>query len=176
VPALIFAVPFTVTLAGGAIASPVIVGLGADPVELAGPQVSTVPRSVPYAFAGLILLAASSYLVTLVAGADAAVTRSLLLSGGPEERLRAELTEVAASRARLAGAFEAERRRIERDLHDGAQQKLVALTMQRTRRPGTGPRHGRLRPDRAAAGPGREHDVLRGGRSAYQRRQALRGG
>jgi signal transduction histidine kinase len=67
---------------------------------------------------------------TLAAGADAAVSRSLLFSGGPEERLRAELTEVAASRARLAGAFEAERRRIERDLHDGAQQKLVALTMQ----------------------------------------------
>ena len=70
------------------------------------------------------------YLVTLVAGADAAVARSLLFAGGPEERLRAELTEVAASRARLADAFEAERRRIERDLHDGAQQKLVALTMQ----------------------------------------------
>ena len=130
VPALIFAVLFTVTLAGGAIASPVIVGLGAGPVELAGPQVSTVPQSVPYAFAGLVLLAASSYLVTLVAGADAVVTRSLLFSSGPEERLRAELTEVAASRARLAGAFEAERRRIEHDLHDGAQQKLVALTMQ----------------------------------------------
>ena len=89
-----------------------------------------MPQSVPYAFAGLVLLAACSYLVTLVAGADAAVTRSLLFSGGPEERLRAELTEVAASRARLAGAFEAERRRIEHDLHDGAQQKLVALTMQ----------------------------------------------
>ncbi|HTW04770.1 MAG TPA: sensor histidine kinase, partial [Streptosporangiaceae bacterium] len=34
------------------------------------------------------------------------------------------------SRARLADAFEAERRRIERDLHDGAQHKLVSLTMQ----------------------------------------------
>ena len=33
------------------------------------------------------------------------------------------------SRARLVDAFEAERRRIERDLHDGAQQHLVALTM-----------------------------------------------
>ncbi|MGW0469844.1 histidine kinase [Streptomyces coeruleorubidus] len=33
------------------------------------------------------------------------------------------------SRARLIDAFETERRRIERDLHDGAQQRLVALTM-----------------------------------------------
>ncbi len=105
-------------------------GLGRVPVTLGGPTVSTVPQSVPYAFAGLVLLAACSYLVTLIAGADATVMRSLLFSGGQEERLRAELTEVAASRARLAGAFEAERRRIERDLHDGAQQKLVALTMQ----------------------------------------------
>jgi signal transduction histidine kinase len=37
---------------------------------------------------------------------------------------------VSRSRARLADAFEAERRRIERDLHDGAQQRLVSLTLQ----------------------------------------------
>ena len=46
-------------------------------------------------------------------------------------RLRAELLrqvdEIAASRARLAGAQRTERRRIERDLHDGAQQRLLAL-------------------------------------------------
>ena len=34
------------------------------------------------------------------------------------------------SRARLVGAFEAERRRIERDLHDGTQQRLVALSVE----------------------------------------------
>jgi signal transduction histidine kinase len=44
--------------------------------------------------------------------------------------MRAELVEVSRSRARLADAFEAERRRIERDLHDGAQQRLVGLTLQ----------------------------------------------
>ena len=75
------------------------------------------------------LLPAVGYLVTLVAGADAATARALLL-GGPDEQLRAELTEVTRSRARLADAFEAERRRIERDLHDGAQQKLLSLTLQ----------------------------------------------
>jgi len=36
---------------------------------------------------------------------------------------------VTRSRARLVDAFEVERRRIERDLHDGAQQRLVALSM-----------------------------------------------
>jgi signal transduction histidine kinase len=77
----------------------------------------------------VLLLPVVPYLVTLVAGADATVARALLFTG-PDDNLRAELTEVSASHARLAGAFEAERRRIERDLHDGAQQKLVSLTMQ----------------------------------------------
>jgi signal transduction histidine kinase len=46
-------------------------------------------------------------------------------------RLRAELNvqlvEVKASRARIVTAANAERRRIERDLHDGAQQRLVSI-------------------------------------------------
>jgi PAS domain S-box-containing protein len=37
--------------------------------------------------------------------------------------------EVAASRARIVEAGDAERRRIERNLHDGAQQRLVALSL-----------------------------------------------
>ncbi len=40
-----------------------------------------------------------------------------------------ELREVRDSRRVIASAFEIERRRIERDLHDGAQQNLVAATM-----------------------------------------------
>ena len=49
------------------------------------------------------------------------------------ERLRAELlarlAELQASRARLVEATESERRRIERDLHDGTQQRLVSIAM-----------------------------------------------
>jgi signal transduction histidine kinase len=130
VPGASLASLFAVFLAGALIASPLITALNAGPITLVAWQASTVPQSVPFFFLGLILLVLCSYLITLVARADAAVIRSLLFSGGPQERLRAELTEVAASRARLADAFEAERRRIERDLHDGAQQKLIALTMQ----------------------------------------------
>ena len=48
-------------------------------------------------------------------------------------RLRAEthaqLRELRASRARIIAAGEAERRRLERDLHDGAQQRLVGLSV-----------------------------------------------
>jgi signal transduction histidine kinase len=44
--------------------------------------------------------------------------------------IRAQLEQVRASRARIVEAGLAERRRLERDLHDGAQQRLLALTMQ----------------------------------------------
>jgi signal transduction histidine kinase len=57
-------------------------------------------------------------------------TASLVLEN---ERLaaevRAQLAEVRASRARLVAATDAERRRLERDLHDGAQQRLVTLSV-----------------------------------------------
>jgi signal transduction histidine kinase len=43
--------------------------------------------------------------------------------------VRAQLEEVRASRTRIVEAADEERRKIERDLHDGAQQRLVALAM-----------------------------------------------
>jgi len=44
-----------------------------------------------------------------------------------QAQARARLRELRASRARIVAAGDAERRRLERDLHDGAQQRLVAL-------------------------------------------------
>src|SRR5262249_26807922 len=46
-----------------------------------------------------------------------------------QAELRARLAELHASRARLAEATDAERRRIERDLHAGTQQRFVAIGM-----------------------------------------------
>ncbi|HEX6618131.1 MAG TPA: histidine kinase [Solirubrobacteraceae bacterium] len=43
---------------------------------------------------------------------------------------RSRLAEVQASRERIVAASDAERRRLERNLHDGAQQRLVALSLQ----------------------------------------------
>jgi signal transduction histidine kinase len=45
------------------------------------------------------------------------------------DAVRLEIEQLHASRARVALAADAERRRIERDLHDGAQQHLVALAV-----------------------------------------------
>ena len=64
----------------------------------------------------------------LVASAGAAAALAL-----ENERLqadlRARLEELHASRGRLVEAAEGERRRIERDLHDGTQQRLVSIAM-----------------------------------------------
>jgi signal transduction histidine kinase len=64
----------------------------------------------------------------LVAAAGSAAQLAL-----ENERLQAEvrasLEEVRASRARIQEAADAERRRLERDIHDGAQQRLVALAL-----------------------------------------------
>ena len=46
-----------------------------------------------------------------------------------QAELRARLVELQASRARLVEATDTERRRIERDLHDGTQQRLVSIAM-----------------------------------------------
>ena len=46
-----------------------------------------------------------------------------------QAELRARLVELNASRGRLVEATDAERRRIERNLHDGTQQRLVSIAM-----------------------------------------------
>ncbi len=68
-------------------------------------------------------------IVTIAAGSvDLWLVRTLLGSN-KEAVLQAELVEVSARRSAAVEAADAERRRIERDLHDGAQQRLVALGM-----------------------------------------------
>ena len=46
-----------------------------------------------------------------------------------QAELRANLEELRASRSRIVEAADAERRRLERDLHDGTQQRLVSVSM-----------------------------------------------
>ncbi|GIE88863.1 sensor histidine kinase [Actinoplanes regularis] len=85
------------------------------------------PRSIPFCLAGLVLAPALLYLAGALAAGHALLARRLLGAG---DQLRDQLSEVSQSRARLADAFDAERRRIERDLHDGAQHRLTSLTLQ----------------------------------------------
>jgi signal transduction histidine kinase len=57
------------------------------------------------------------------------VARLALANERLAAQVRAQLAEVRASRARIVDAADAERRRVERDLHDGAQQRLTALAV-----------------------------------------------
>ena len=85
------------------------------------------PRMTASAVIGLLVLLAAPQLTRGLASADAALSRRLL---GPRRDLAARVTELEISRERVVDAAETERRRIERDLHDGAQQRLVALAME----------------------------------------------
>lgn len=98
-------------------------GMTLGPVTL-----HTTEEALPYTLLAPVCAVAALYLSGLFAGLQGLMARTLL-TGPPREVLRAELNEVNDSRARLTSAFEYERRRIERDLHDGAQQKLIALQM-----------------------------------------------
>src|SRR5215207_4465113 len=64
----------------------------------------------------------------LVASAGAAAALALE-NERLQAELRARLEELRASRARIVEAAQQERRRIERDLHDGTQQRLVSIAM-----------------------------------------------
>ncbi|WP_326562816.1 sensor histidine kinase [Micromonospora sp. NBC_01796] len=132
VPVLYGAVLAVPVLIVTLVASPFLVGQDVGPVSLGFDTVDSVGDALRYAVAGLLLLPSVPYLLAVLAGAHGAVARLLLHDGGggTGEQLRAELVEVARSRARLVDAFDSERRRIERDLHDGAQQRLVSLTLQ----------------------------------------------
>lgn len=86
------------------------------------------PAGVALGFAvALLSLPALGYTVGLLALAQGALARILLAPRGDE--LRRQIARLTASRANLVRSFEGDLRRIERDLHDGAQQKLVTLAI-----------------------------------------------
>ncbi|MBB4920609.1 sensor histidine kinase [Streptosporangium saharense] len=112
----------------------VILALGVDPDAVT--TVSDLPTStvnenpiaqLGFVLLGVVLLVAGLYLVTLVAEGQRYLCR--LLISEPSIQLTERLVDVTRSRARISSAFDEERRRIERDLHDGAQQRLTSLVM-----------------------------------------------
>ncbi|NED80874.1 sensor histidine kinase [Streptomyces sp. SID11233] len=123
------AVGTALTVCGGLIAAPVV--LAASGGEEVRVLKIWLAHSYPPAFAallaGVVLLPVFAYPLGLLAAGRAMLTRQLL--SPPDAGLDSRLRELGRSRMRLVDAFEAERRRIERDLHDGAQQRLVALSM-----------------------------------------------
>ena len=107
------------------------VDAGGQPVELPEPEserAATLLERDGEPMAALIhdpALAENEELVQSVCAAAALTLENARL----QAELRARLAELQASRARLVSATESERRRIERDLHDGTQQRLVSIAM-----------------------------------------------
>ncbi|MCZ9343867.1 sensor domain-containing protein, partial [Streptomyces sp. TRM76130] len=92
------------------VAAPALVAVDGEAKVLKVWLVDTWPAACAAALLGLVLLAAGAYALGALAGARAELARALL---SPRDGER--VTELVRSRARLVDAFEAERRRIERD-------------------------------------------------------------
>ncbi|BEL04156.1 hypothetical protein Q0Z83_023470 [Actinoplanes sichuanensis] len=86
------------------------------------------PVTAPTAVLAVAALLAAPWVARGVARIDTSAARALL---GPSrsDELTLRVESLARSRADVVAATDAERRRIERDLHDGAQQRLVSLAM-----------------------------------------------
>jgi signal transduction histidine kinase len=76
---------------------------------------------------GILLLVMAFGLTVGLTSAEGGLARAML--GVSAGELAQRVDELQGSRARVVDSAEAERRRIERNLHDGAQQRLVALAM-----------------------------------------------
>jgi signal transduction histidine kinase len=86
------------------------------------------PESLGLALLGIPLLLLMPYVLVGMGALHTGLARKLL-APTREEALEQRVDELTVSRSRMMEAVLAERRRIERDLHDGAQQRLVALAM-----------------------------------------------
>ena len=89
---------------------------------------SHLPVDIYLTIGGIALLMAAPWLTAAVGTLDVRAGRVLL---GPSraEELEHRVERLAETRAGVVDAADAERRRLERDLHDGTQQRLVSLAM-----------------------------------------------
>ncbi|WP_405139367.1 histidine kinase [Sphaerisporangium sp. NBC_01403] len=88
----------------------------------------TLPILMYFGASGVVLLFLDITGIMGVTALDRALARRML-GPSPTERLERRIAELAETRAGIVAAVDQERRRIERDLHDGLQQRLVALAM-----------------------------------------------
>lgn len=91
--------------------------------------ISSLPKSLVFAVVGVLLLLVVPRVVRGLAGLHGAIAVRLL---GPNTKieLEAQVRDLRVARAFGLEAAEFERTRIERNLHDGAQPRLVALAME----------------------------------------------
>ena len=103
--------------------------LGEGPEFAPGVRVDTLPEALLGALVGMAVVVPAGLILIGTARAHLALARWLL---GPSrgERLQERVDVLTRSRSGAMEAMLLERRRIERDLHDGAQQQILALLAQ----------------------------------------------
>jgi signal transduction histidine kinase len=101
---------------------------GRNGLQILGHVMDSWPRQLLVSAAGAALLLLAPWAVHLATFPDRILTRWLLGRRGLAERVR----DLEETRARAVDDAAATLRRIERDLHDGAQVRLIALVMQLT--------------------------------------------
>ncbi|MFI6815790.1 sensor histidine kinase [Nonomuraea sp. NPDC050328] len=116
-----------VLLVGGGLWDLVLGRAHAVPIELPGVKLITSSWALGLT-GGVALLAFVAALALVVAAAERRLA-DRMLGPGTDELLRRRITELTVTRAGIVRAVDDERRRIERDLHDGVQQRAVALAM-----------------------------------------------
>jgi signal transduction histidine kinase len=92
-------------------------------------EVGQGPASLAFVLVGLVGLVVVAPRATAAMVELDVAAAGWLIGPSLKDALRAQVGRVETSRVAAVDAAEAERRRIERDLHDGAQQRLVALAM-----------------------------------------------
>ncbi|MFF7590663.1 sensor histidine kinase [Kitasatospora purpeofusca] len=98
------------------------------PVEVREEWFGVTTRLPFYTLGGLVLLCALPWAAGVAARGESRAAMALL-GPSPAQQLRERVDELGQSRTDLIEAVDAERRRIERDLHDGTQQRLVSLAV-----------------------------------------------
>jgi signal transduction histidine kinase len=93
-----------------------------------GWRVETLPEALLVAALGIPAFLLTTLVLIGMGRAHVALAQSLL-GRNREKELEERVSTLTESRSRVMDAVAEERRRIERDLHDGAQQRLVALAM-----------------------------------------------
>ena len=106
-------------------------GPGAQPVQVLAPvssgqlTIRSWPGTLLASLAGVLLLVGMVLLARLAVATDTRLARTLLRPGGRDRRVR----ELQRTRSLAVDGAVAALRQIERDLHDGAQVKLISLAL-----------------------------------------------
>jgi signal transduction histidine kinase len=99
-----------------------------DGIEVGLFSADTLGEAIGLMGIGIPLTWIGVNLIRMLGGMQRAWAR-VMLTSSPDPELVEQVSDARSAQARIIEAADAERRRLERDLHDGAQQRLVSLSL-----------------------------------------------